>query len=178
MSDAIAARPALTVSLTETPEDVAEVQRLVGGFAGFIADRLAPIRHIVDRYYPPEAWEALLADLPRIHARPRGGMLLARLNGAAVGCVMWRPLEAEGDVELKRMFVDPAARGAGAARALLRAACAQTKADGHRRMLFDTSILQKEAQALYDSEGCVRRGPYYDAPEDVKSILIYFEKTL
>lgn len=168
--------PDIQITLAETEADFDEARRLMIGFRAFFQERLAPITHVVDRYYPPAEWDGMLRDLPKLHARPEGAILLARIDGAAMGCCMLRPIE--GAAEMKRMYVDPAARGAGLARALVRAACGQAKADGYRILRLDTSYLQVEAQGLYTAEGFARRGPYYDCPEDVERILVFFEKTL
>ncbi|MGG7566861.1 GNAT family N-acetyltransferase [Rhodovulum sp. DZ06] len=170
--------PEIQVALAETDADFDAARALCRGFQRFFETDLAEIAHVVERYYPPAAWDALLAELPAVHARPSGGVLIGRVDGAPMGCAMLRPLDDPGAVELKRMFVDPAARGLGLARALLRAACAQALADGHEVMRLDTSYIQKPAQALYRSEGFKGRGPYYEAPADVLPVLVFMEKRL
>lgn len=167
---------AILAAGTEAEFDAA--RDLCRGFQRFFTERLSPIIDLVNRYYPPEQFEEMLAALPQIHAAPRGAILLGMVDGAPMGCTMLRGLPEPEAAELKRMYVDPAARGTGLGRALLRAACARAKADGHAVLRLDTSYLQVEAQALYESEGFVRRGPYYDAPEDALPILVFMEKRL
>ena len=65
------------------------------------------------------------------------------------------------DIELRRMAVHPAMRGAGLGRGLLRAAVARAR-DAHaaRRVLLDVKAHNERARALYASEGFdVVRGP-------------------
>lgn len=81
-----------------------------------------------------------------------GVFLLVELSGAAVGCGGVRPRGAD-EGELKRMYVDPAARGRGLARMLLTALVAHARDVGMLRLLLETGTEQPEAIALYESEG-------------------------
>jgi GNAT superfamily N-acetyltransferase len=88
-------------------------------------------------------------------APPHGVVLVARLDGEAVGCGAVRRLD-DGVGEVKRMYVTPGARGRGLARALL-AALESAAADlGYRRLVLETGIRQGEAMALYESAGWTR----------------------
>lgn len=90
---------------------------------------------------------------------PTGTFLVARLDGRPVACGGLRTV-GEGVGEVKRMWVDPGARGRGVARQVL-AALEQAGRDlGHRRLLLETGTLQPEAVALYASAGWSRVEPY------------------
>lgn len=65
-------------------------------------------------------------------------------------------VEAKPIYILYDLFVDPAARGNGAGRALLQAAEAAARAQGKARMDLSTARTNKTAQALYESLGWVR----------------------
>ena len=82
---------------------------------------------------------------------PGGRFLVAYLGGVAVACAGWRTYGP--DAELKRMFVDPAARRRGLARALLDAIEQTARAAGRRRVILETGDRQPEAIALYRSAG-------------------------
>lgn len=105
-------------------------------------------------------------------ARQGEGVLaawVARLDGRAVGCVALREGGEgypAGAVELKKLFVDDAARGAGAARALLTAAQDGARARGFTSMVLCTGIRQPEAVALYLSAGYRPVRPFTDAAGD------------
>lgn len=96
--------------------------------------------------------------------------LIARdADGNAVGCGALRPLGG-GDIELKRMYVAPAARGRGIATALLHALEDEAAAAGATRMLLEAGDLQPEAISLYSREGyrrIERFGAYVDDPHSV-----------
>ena len=94
---------------------------------------------------------------------PRGLFLVARLRGLAVGCGGVRALEADV-AEIKRMWVDPAARGAGVGRGLL-AALEVAAADlGAATVRLDTAASLSEALGLYRSAGYREIAPYNDNP--------------
>ncbi|TDC44098.1 GNAT family N-acetyltransferase [Micromonospora sp. KC213] len=86
-------------------------------------------------------------------------------DGGAVGCGGLRVLEP-GVAEIKRMYVDPAYRGAGVATAILRDLEARAQAAGVRRLVLETGTLQPEAIRFYQREGYERIdnfGPYAGA---------------
>lgn len=71
----------------------------------------------VDHYYTPEGWAALLDSLPETHAAPDGEILVARVQGKVVGCVMMQRID-EDTCEMKRMFIGADGRGLGLGRRL------------------------------------------------------------
>ena len=85
---------------------------------------------------------------------PHGDFLVAELNGRLVGCGGWRAHGA--DAELKRMYTDPAVRGRGIARMVLRAVEDSARAAGHRRVILECGDRQPEAIALYEACGYTR----------------------
>ena len=75
---------------------------------------------------------------------------------------------ADGDAELKRMFVIEEMRGRGLARRILAALEEDARAAGRTRMVLETGTKQPEAVALYTSSGyepCAKFG-YYRFHED------------
>lgn len=79
---------------------------------------------------------------------PAGALLLARLDGRAVGCGALK-VGAGGVGEIKRMWVDPAARGLGIAQRLLDAIEARAVAFGLTTLRLDTNRALTEAHAMY-----------------------------
>ncbi|MET9220289.1 GNAT family N-acetyltransferase [Streptomyces sp. NPDC003300] len=91
---------------------------------------------------------------------PRGLYLLAYdEDGHAVASGGWRAQDdspdghADGDAEIKRMFVVARARGRGLARAILAELERTATAAGRTRMVLETGQRQPEAIALYRSCG-------------------------
>ncbi|MFI8966315.1 GNAT family N-acetyltransferase [Streptomyces sp. NPDC053493] len=74
---------------------------------------------------------------------------------------------ADGDAELKRMYVVPEARGLGLARRILALLEDDARTAGRTRMVLETGTAQPEAIALYTSSGyapCAKFGFYRDYP--------------
>lgn len=94
---------------------------------------------------------------------PVGTFLLARVHGRAVGCVALR-FRPGPEAEVKRMWVDPAARGMGVARRLLDAAEAAARAVQAPALRLDTNRALVEAIALYRSSGFVEVPAFNDEP--------------
>jgi ribosomal protein S18 acetylase RimI-like enzyme len=104
-----------------------------------------------------------LETLDTMYGPPGGALLLARLEGRAVGCVALRAADG-GDGEMKRLYVRPQARGAGLGRLLAQAILAEARARGYRRMVLDTLEELAQARALYASLGFLEIAPYYANP--------------
>ncbi len=107
---------------------------------------------------------------PTMFVPPRGLYLLAYdAEGRPVASGAWRRQDeneegyADGDAELKRMYVIPEARGRGLARRLLALLEEDARAAGRTRMVLETGVAQPEAIALYVSSGyepCAKFGHY------------------
>ena len=107
-----------------------------------------------------EAFEGYIAlslreEIGRIlayYAARNGGFWVALADAALVGMF---GLEAatNGAMELRRMYVDPAARRRGIARAMLRFAEDECRRRGASALELSTSELQGEALALYRNAG-------------------------
>ena len=133
----------------------------------------AHARALLDRYYEelgarfpagPEAFELANIAAPTTDFAPPGGMfLLAWLDGRAAGCGGVRTLDAKR-AEIKRMWVDPAARGLGIGRGLLGALESAAAELGCRGVRLDTAAYLSEALALYVSAGYRAIPAYNDNP--------------
>jgi putative acetyltransferase len=77
---------------------------------------------------------------------------VARRNGTARGCGALK-LECDGMAEVKRMYVDPASRGLGIGKSLMRAIEETAQRESVRTLRLETGIHQPEAIGLYISSG-------------------------
>jgi GNAT superfamily N-acetyltransferase len=97
---------------------------------------------------------------------PRGHFVVGYLDGHPVACGGWRirgtqdPDLCDGDAEIKRMFVVPAARGRGHSHTLLAELERTAHAAGVRRLVLETGTLQPEAIGLYVSSGYTPMGGF------------------
>lgn len=107
----------------------------------------------------PDMPAAGAADL----APPTGTFLVGYRDGQAV-CAGGIKRLPDGACEIKRMYVVPAARKQGVARALLRALEDAARGLGYRIARLDTGPLQPHARGLYESEGYVAIGNFNGNP--------------
>ncbi len=123
--------------------------------------------------YPPESHHGI--DLASL-LQPQ--VLFAVLRddaGQALGCGAL-VLGADGQGELKRMFLRPDTRGGGRAHALLAFLEAQGRARGCRCVQLETGIHQPAALAFYGAAGYTTRGPFGSYGADPNSV--FMEKPL
>ena len=100
---------------------------------------------------------------PADMAPPRGLILLARLDGEAVGCgVLWH--HGGGMADAKRMWVAPRARGLGLGRRLLAELESHARAAGVHTLRLETNRALTEAIALYRAAGYEEVEPFNDEP--------------
>lgn len=157
--------------------DMGDVQRLCWDYRAVLAEVTAPRPDIIDFYYAETDYAALMHALPQKHARPHGAIFVAELDGAVVGCGMTHRIDAASS-EIKRVFVNPAARGHGVASQIVEAAKAQAKADGYRRMVLDSIIWLADAVRLYDHLGFTPCPPYYAPDPRLDGLIIFREIAL
>ncbi len=105
---------------------------------------------------------------------PYGVFLLGVVEGQEVACGGLRLLQP-GVGEIKRMYVEPAQRGRGLSRQLLRALLEHARDVGLSEVRLETGTLQPEAIALYLSEGFVpiaAYGHFADHPQTLCYALV------
>jgi ribosomal protein S18 acetylase RimI-like enzyme len=142
---------AFTIAPVATPVDLADARALFRAYATSLP---------IDLGYQDFASE--LATLPGKYGGPAGALLLARdRTGTAIGCVGVRPID-DGVCEMKRLYVDPVARGLGLGRALMDAVVAEAARLGYREIRLDTLPTMTAAIAMYRGAGFEPVAPYYD----------------
>jgi GNAT superfamily N-acetyltransferase len=99
-------------------------------------------------------------SLPGLYAPPGGALLLAKREGAALGCIALKPLAPPGIAEIKRLYVRPEGRGLGLGRALIAAILAAGKQIGYDELKLDTLPHLEVAIALYTQAGFAPIAPY------------------
>ena len=145
---------ALVVEQAASPAQWTEVDRLIRAY-------LAELPFEIDF----QDLDRELAELPVEYGPPVGAALLARDadGGAAFGVVGVRRF-ADGEAELKRMYVSPDGRGIGAGGALAAAAVLAAGQLGYRKLLLDTVASMTAAIAVYEGLGFVEVEAYRHNP--------------
>lgn len=98
-------------------------------------------------------------------------VLVARTAETAIGCAALR-IDPDGYGEVKRMYVTPAARGAGLGHRLLAHLTDLARDEGLTALRLETGIHQPEAVALYQRAGFTTRGPFAGYPDVPESIFM------
>jgi putative acetyltransferase len=146
-----------TVTLTRENPDQPDVhQLLLTSDAHMAALYPAESNHMVD-----------MASLAAENVR----FLVARSGGVCLGCGAL-VLGDDGSAEIKRMWVDPQARGLKLGRHLLQAIEAEARKENVTVLRLETGILQPEAIGLYRSEGFAEIEPFGSYRTDPLSIFM------
>ena len=140
--------PQVVISAARAAEDIASIGELFREYAASIG---------VDLEY--QGFSSELAGLPGQYAPPSGDLLVARVNGAAAGCVALRRLD-QSTLEMKRLYVRPSARGTGLGKLLVEAAISTARQNGYAELRLDTLASMASAQKLYGALGFVEIPPY------------------
>ena len=110
--------------------------------------------------------EELLA-LPGEYRPPRGGLVVATVDGQLAGCCAMRPLDAvdyPNACEMKRLYVRPVFRGLRLGRLLAEHILELARVAGYGCILLDTLDDMESARALYQELGFEEIPPYYFNP--------------
>ena len=122
-------------------------------FRGIVYDSLKEFGLAPD----PDATDADLQDLQASYVAPGGAFLVVVDDGGiVVGGGGFVP-HGEGQVELRKMYLAPQARGHGLGGRLLRELIARARGRGFERMVLETASVLKEAIALYQRFGFQRQ---------------------
>lgn len=125
----------------------------------------------------PEKFEAIVKDLPSLHERPRGGILIGSVDGQAVGCVMYHAAVPEV-AEFKRMFVSEKGRGHGLGGLMLEAMFEELVAAGYRKVFFSSAVFLTHARAMYEAAGFVSIPHPAGFPDEWRNRVYFMERTL
>jgi GNAT superfamily N-acetyltransferase len=132
---------------------------------------IARLNAELDERYPEPGANFFRLD-PNEVGPGRGAFVVGRLGGIAVACGGVRLCEemTPRTAEVKRMFVDPAARGRGVARQVLAALKERARSLGARRLVLETGARQPEALALYRRAGFLPIEPFGEYVGSAQSV--------
>lgn len=170
--------PKLSVKLAESDRELQAVRALClewleWHWRNYPPDWPVGEGHPMDR----ERFKTVLADLPQIHKRPLGAILLAYLDGVPSGCVMYAQARP-GVAEFNRMYVSKAGRGHGIGRLLLDHMFGQMRADGYEKTVFSSAIFLTHARAMYEKAGFTPIPPSPDVPDAWRDLVYFMERSL
>jgi len=148
----------------------------------------------VNRHLAPdlmaEAFEAYIAQslreeidhIPNYYWKRNGLFFVTEVSAKIVGMYGLESIGLDA-MELRRMYVDPSARGRGIGRSLLDHAEEKTRQMGKVRLLLSTSELQTAALSLYRVSGYTQLGEEVSEGQSNKKLggglrRFHFEKLL
>jgi putative acetyltransferase len=138
----------------EAPQEVYELLRQSDGYSAAV--------------YPAESRHPTHVDAL---SAPEVRFFVARRDGQAIGCGAL-VLGRDGHAEIKRMFVDPMARGQGVGRAILQTIEETATREGVHRIRLETGVHNREALALYRRHGYSERQPFGSYRHDPLSVFM------
>ncbi len=103
--------------------------------------------------------EATLSNPEATILAPGGQILLADVDGRAVGCVALVPMP-DGAYEVAKMAVTPKSQGYGVGRLLMQAAISWARNRGARRLYLESNARLAPALHLYESAGFCHLPPH------------------
>ena len=165
------------ISMAETLDDVTAVKQLCRDFVTWALAANPKYREKILIYFEPVKWEQTLAKLSEIHARPDGAMLLARLDGVPVGCIMYHKIEKD-IAEVKRLFVLTEARGKGVASRLVEALIESARSDGYKELRLDTTTFLSEAERLYRKHGFIDSSHSIELAEEALDVVVFMRRAI
>jgi GNAT superfamily N-acetyltransferase len=121
-------------------------------------------QEMVDRYGDGDESPAH----PEEFLPPYGVFLVGSVEGNDVACGGLR-LRSQGIGEIKRMYVEPSARGQGLSRAVLLSLLDHARSVELTEIWLETGTEQPEARGLYESAGFVPMEPYGSYQDDERS---------
>jgi GNAT superfamily N-acetyltransferase len=107
----------------------------------------------------PEILHAECTNLATAYHAP-GALLLAYHDTDPIGCVGLKPTPLLGTIEIKRLYVRPAHRGAGAARLLMHHAHSHATRHGFTRLVLDVMPTRTHVIDFYRQLGYTEAEPY------------------
>lgn len=135
-------------------------------------DDLPAIMDLERRGFPTDAWseQTMGTEISSLH----NVYLVDLEEERVVGYGGVRALQGAADSDIQTIALDPAVRGRGRGRALLRALIATAVERGARELFLDVRDDNDVARALYSSEGFVELGrrPGYYQPGDVDAVVM------
>ena len=139
-----------------------------------VADYVALLKDSDDyaaSLYPAESNHML--DIETL-LRPQMNFFGVIIDGVVKGCGgFWAH---DHYVEIKRVYIDPSARGLGLSRELMTVLEDEARVLGVKIARLETGVSQPEALGLYRALGYAERGPFGDYKLDPLSV--FMEKTL
>jgi GNAT superfamily N-acetyltransferase len=105
--------------------------------------------------------------------QPPGTLLLAYHHHEPIGCLGLKPIPQPGTIEIKRLYVRPTHRRAGAARTLMQHAHHHAAHHGFNRLVLDIMPTRTHVIEFYRRLGYTDAEPY---PTEAPNPMVYMQR--
>ncbi len=153
--------------LTEL-SDVKTLEPMLRAYITFVTDALRDYAEVT--FDPDVLMQNTLSKLDGV-VPPKGRTFIARQGDATVGMVFLRQSGPDA-MEIKRLYVDPSARGTGTGRRLVDVTIDAARRAGASALRLDTTKNLTAAIALYESLGFVFRDVYAESDHADDDVLL------
>jgi ribosomal protein S18 acetylase RimI-like enzyme len=164
----------VTISQVQTEDQIRATQELLREYIHWWAETepedFAQAPTFVD-------WEQEIATLPGIFVPPAGRLLLATQEGEPAGCVCLKGHDSV-TAEIKRLYVRSAFRGQNIGWQLIDRIIDEARQSGYQRIVLDTHIAMRKAQAIYRAIGFRVVAAPEDIPDTLKPFVVFMEYNL
>lgn len=152
----------LSIKRIETAQDIEDVTRFFRTYSDWGIEHF--IRLGMTTPDDPRLATFNREELPGLYNTERSFILIARNDGEAVGCVFLREID-EHYCEMKRLYVDPTARGTGVGFQLMQTLMDMAAKLGYRHLRISShSRFMGTAIKMYERSGFYRIDEYLDDP--------------
>ncbi len=123
--------------------------------------------------------EAMIMATLDKYEPPRGRLLLARVDGAVVGCICLQHL-VDDIAEVKRLYVRPDFRQRGIGSALVKSVADEARQAGYKIIRLDSANYMTNAHAVYQAHGFSQIEPYPESeiPAEYHHLWVFMENRL
>lgn len=168
---------AVEIRELKLPNDIDFVRKLWTDYLTWGNDNMQMLYGV----HPHNPSEQVEQDINKIDKflPPNGRLMLAFINNNACGIGCLKAINEEIG-EVKRMYVDPSFRKAGAGRAILQSLIHAAKATGYKKVRLDSPKFMEAAHSLYRSFGFkdIPVYPEVEIPEEFRQYLLFMELDL
>lgn len=166
LSERVATVTQLRIFPASTDRDFEDAKALCREWVEWQLKAYPEERDRIARKFQSGDYGRTVENLAEIHSVPGAGLLLCKIGGATVGCVMYDRTDRQV-AKVHRLFVRESGRGHGAGRALLEEMFSHMRSDGYTTARFSSARFLTHARRLYESMGFAEVPAPPEAPPHV-----------
>ncbi len=164
----------LQIEEAETSEQIHQVESLLRDYFLWLRRRYVAEMPALDGVGYHQFLEYEIANLKRRYGAPTGAILLATIEGRAVGCAILRRLKT-GESELRRVWVLPPYQKRGIGSMLIARIAEFAVERGPEKIRLEVGPKQEEALHIFKDLGFKTIAPYCDPSYIFKDHMIFME---